>query len=50
MRLQERVAEEIKIYVSNKPEEKKKSLREKYLKVNLFWRLPRNVFPVSGHS
>ena len=30
---QERVAEEIKIYVSNKQEDRKRSLREKYLKV-----------------
>ena len=30
---QARVAEEIKLYVSNKPEDKKKSMSEKYLKV-----------------
>ena len=29
---QERVTEEMKIYVSNKPEDKNKSLREQYLK------------------
>ena len=30
----ERVAAELKLYVSNSPEDKKKSLREKLLKVN----------------
>ena len=29
---QTRVAEEIKLYVSNKPEDKARSLREKYLR------------------
>ena len=31
----ERVAAELKLYVSNSPEDKKKSLREKLLKVSL---------------
>ena len=34
----ERVAAELKLYVSNSPEDKKKSLREKLLKVSHFSR------------
>ena len=35
----ERVAAELKLYVSNSPEDKKKSLREKLLKVSHYSRL-----------